>query len=238
MKLPLLVSVSHAGLRIPQEAVSYNVLDDEAVRRDGDEGAAAIYSVGELVSSFVTTDIARAIVDVNRREQDLSDDGAIKRCTIYGITVYSTYPPQEVIQNLIRKYHRPYHDALSRSARFKNIKLGLDCHTMAQYPPPISPDDTKERPHICLSDLGGRSCPADYTRNMARCLEEAFGFRISINDPFRGGYILKRHHHEIPWLQLELSRAAFLSIDEKRRRFIETLRNFVDSMDWPSHNPP
>jgi len=69
---------------------------------------------------------------------------------------------------------------------------------------------------------------------MATCLEEAYGFGISINDPFYRGYILERHHYGIPWLQLELSRAAFLSIYEKRRRFMETLRNVMESMGWPA----
>ena len=68
--LPLLISVPHAGWKIPPEIGSRCILTEEEIIRDGDEGAADIYRLADEVSVFVTTEIARAIVDVNRAEDD------------------------------------------------------------------------------------------------------------------------------------------------------------------------
>ena len=52
MKLPLLLSVPHAGLQVPPEAASYCVLTPRQIEEDGDEGAAEIYYSKEA-SSYV-----------------------------------------------------------------------------------------------------------------------------------------------------------------------------------------
>ena len=76
MTLPLLLSVPHAGLRIPDEALDLCVLGEEDIRRDGDEGAAEIYlPLKKDVAALITTDVARANVDLNRSEKDRRRDG-------------------------------------------------------------------------------------------------------------------------------------------------------------------
>ena len=71
MTLPLLLSVPHAGLAVPPEAEPYCVLSEREIVEDGDEGAAEIYDLESAVVAFHTTDIARAIVDMNRPEDDI-----------------------------------------------------------------------------------------------------------------------------------------------------------------------
>ena len=70
MRLPLLLSVLHAGLGVPPEAEAYCALTPEQIAEDGDEGAAEIYDLHSVVTAFHTTDVARAIVDMNRSEDD------------------------------------------------------------------------------------------------------------------------------------------------------------------------
>jgi N-formylglutamate amidohydrolase len=41
-------------------------------------------------------------------------------------------------KTLIEKYHRPYHQKLTRFA--EQAILGVDCHTMAEKGPPVGPD--------------------------------------------------------------------------------------------------
>jgi N-formylglutamate amidohydrolase len=40
MTLPLLISVPHAGLRVPREVEKQCILSEEEIIRDGDEGPA------------------------------------------------------------------------------------------------------------------------------------------------------------------------------------------------------
>jgi N-formylglutamate deformylase len=225
--LPLLISVPHAGLSIPSEVKSLCLLTQQQIIEDGDEGAAEAYSIREHVAAFITTDIARAFVDLNRAEADRGADGVVKTHTIWRIPIYSRPLPEDLVETLLRKYYRPYHLKLSRLAR--NVRLGVDCHTMAAVGPPVGPDVGEERPLICLSNAQG-TCPDIWVRELARCFERAFDADVSLNSPFKGGHIIRSHAHELPWIQVELSRALFLSHGKKRRRFLKALREWCDTV--------
>ncbi len=49
---------------------------------------------------------------------------------------------------------RPYHDDLDQALQQENLKLGVDCHSMAAVSPPIESDAGTPRPLICLGNLG------------------------------------------------------------------------------------
>ena len=91
MKLPILLSIPHAGWRIPEEVQDICLLTNKDILADGDAGAAEIYiPLKEKVEAFVTTDIARAIVDMNRAENDFWKDGVIKTHTCWDVPIYKT----------------------------------------------------------------------------------------------------------------------------------------------------
>ena len=56
---------------------------------------------------------------------------------------------------------------------------------------------------------------------------EQIGRHVTINDPFSGGYITRNHSAEMPWLQLEMSRAPFLSDAEKNQLVRTALTRLV-----------
>ena len=225
MKLPLIISVPHSGLRVPQEVRDYCALTPEQILADSDEGAAEIYALKSEVAAYITTDIARAIVDMNRAEDDRSRDGIVKTHTSYNAPVYHQPIPEDVVEILLKLYYRPYHQRLKESAA--DVKFGVDCHTMAANGPPSAKDSGHERPNICLSDAQG-SCPQDWFDKIIHCFKESFDSEISVNHPFQGGYIIRSHSSELPWVQVELSRAPFLTIDEKRERVLRALTLFSD----------
>jgi N-formylglutamate amidohydrolase len=224
--LPLLISVPHAGLKVPPEVKGISTLTRQQIVEDGDEGAAEIYSLQGEVASFVTTDIARAIVDLNRAEDDRRADGVVKTQTIWEVPIYSEPLSDELVEMLLTNYYRPYHNQLSALAR--NVRLGVDCHTMAASGPPVASDAGKERPLICLSNAEG-TCPESWLDRLAGCLEKSFRVSVSINSPFKGGHIIRSHAHELPWVQLELSRAPFLTIDQKRSCVLKALTEWCKS---------
>ena len=75
MTLPIAISLPHAGLHVPAEAAPYCQLTREQLSKDGDEGASEIYALQDEVAEFITTDVARAIVDLNRSPDDRRSDG-------------------------------------------------------------------------------------------------------------------------------------------------------------------
>ncbi|MHC4584031.1 MAG: N-formylglutamate amidohydrolase [Planctomycetota bacterium] len=223
MTLPLIISVPHAGLAVPQETRDYCALTPEQILADSDEGAAEIYDLKSEVAVHITTDIARAVVDLNRAEDDRGRDGIFKTHTCYNARVYREPVPEDVVEILLERYYRPYHQRLSEYAA--DAKFGIDCHTMAAVGPPCSKDSERERPNICLSNAHG-TCPQDWFEKLAQCFKESFDSEISVNHPFKGGYIIRSHSSELPWIQVEFSRAPFLQTGEKRERVLGALTLF------------
>ena len=229
MTLPVLLSVPHAGLRIPSEVAGICVLSQEDVREDGDGGAAEIYyPLNSASAEFITTDIARAVVDLNRAPDDFRKDGVIKTHTCWDVPVYRRPPSAPVVRMLLDRYYHPYHERLSTAAR--KVRLGIDCHTMAAVGPPVGPDAGADRPPVCLSNADG-TCPPEWLAALGRLLAERLGAAPSLNHPFRGGYIIRRHGREIPWLQVEFSRAPFLTDREKSRGFLQALKELASMLD-------
>jgi N-formylglutamate amidohydrolase len=226
VKLPFLLSVPHAGIWVPPQVAEYCILNQQEIIEDGDEGARELFRLEDEVESFVTTNVARAIVDMNRADDDWGSDGVVKTHTCWGVPVYREKPPQEAVDKLLDTYYRPYHLQLSDLAK-KGVKAGLDCHTMATTGPPIGPDPGCERPLICVSNADG-TCPRDWLGSLAMCLGTSFGVHVSLNKPFKGGFIIRRHSGELPWIQVEFSRAPFASIFEKRLRFGQALSRWCE----------
>ena len=227
MTLPLLLSVPHAGLVIPSEIQDLCILSEKEIIADGDEGAAEIYlPLEDKVSALVTTVVARAIVDMNRAEDDRRKDGIVKTHTCWDVQIYREFPAEEIVAKLIETFYTPYHANLAQHA--KQVKCGIDCHTMAAQGPPVGPDEGKERPAICISNADG-TCPKEWITTLAGCLEKVFEKEVSINHPFKGGYIIRSHSKELPWIQFELSRASFLSNQEKSFLVLEALKNWCNS---------
>jgi formiminoglutamase len=225
MKLPLLISVPHSGLTVPAEVKPYCVLTPQQIAEDGDEGAAEIYhGLRNHVAAFASTPVARAMVDMNRAADDRRPDGVVKTHTCWNVPVYGDFPPEDVIRGLLDKYYHPFHALLSELAR-KGVMLGVDCHTMAAKGPPIGSGSGVERPWVCLSN-GDGTCSQEWIESLAECFAQTFNHDVSINDPFTGGFITRSHASELPWVQLELSRAPFMSNHEKHVRILSALQEW------------
>ena len=221
--LPLLVSVPHAGLRVPAGLESVCALTPAEIADDGDGGAREIYDIETEVAAFVTTDVARAIVDMNRPRNDRGPDGVVKTHTCWNVPVWHRPLSAEEADELLDAYHDPYHQRLTELGLSGEWIMGVDCHTMAASGPPVGPDPGTERPWMCLSN-GDRTCPQNWIESLAACFREQLQGPVTINDPFRGGYITHAHSAEMPWIQIELSRAPFMSNEDKRRAVLDGLR--------------
>jgi N-formylglutamate deformylase len=227
-RLPVLVSVPHAGLAVPEELQALNRLIAPQIARDGDQGAAQAYlPLLPHVDYLAVAPVARAFVDMNRAPCDVRRDGVVKTHTCWDEPIYAEPLPRSLIATLIERYHQPYHERLARHASGR--VLGLDCHTMAANGPPVGPDPGQPRPRVCLSDGDGASCPWAWFERLAGCLEETIG-DVSLNAPFRGGYITRSRPGGIPWIQVELSRAPFMSWEEKHLAVLEALRRFMEGL--------
>ena len=217
-RLPLLISIPHAGTRVPGEVAEATSLTHDDILDDIDLFADRLYDPGASVQRVQVADIARPFVDLNRSPDQLPPafpDGVVKSHTCFNVPVYreGMAPDAALVQRLLETYHTPYHRALEADLQDPQVRVMLDCHTMAEYPPPIAPDRKERRPSVNLGDNDGRSAPREITELLVRSMTEALGLEkdeISINRPFRGGYITRRHGAgPKPVIQVEINRALY-----------------------------
>ena len=106
MKLPLFISVPHAGTHIPPEVKRLCSLQQKDLMADYDAEADAIYfPLREKVSGFCTTEISRSLIDLNRAPDHLGGDGVIKNHTSWNIPIYRQFPDDSLIRQLLKKYY-------------------------------------------------------------------------------------------------------------------------------------
>lgn len=223
--LPLFLSIPHAGTRVPDEVQDICQLSSEQIRLDGDLGAAEIYSFKDHVINTITTDVARAVVDLNRSEDDRRPDGVVKTHTIFDEPIYTRPLSGDLVETLLDRYYRPYHKMLHNSVDC-GARLFVDCHTMAEFGPPVGPDPGEKRPMVCLGDCNGTSIPKDWMTELKRSFERSFDFPVTVNSPFAGGHITRTYKKLAPWVQIEISRSNELTLERKRQGVLEALTSF------------
>ena len=115
----------------------------------------------------------------------------------------------------IERVHQPWHLALEglilAARRAFGCAVLIDLHSMPTPP-------GRDAPQIVVGDLFGRSA-AGRLSQCALSVAESQGFRIALNSPYAGGYILERHGRPASGahaLQIEVDRALYLNFAHDR----------------------
>lgn len=237
-KLPIAIVLPHAGLSVPPEIKDRIALSKEQIFNEADAYCDLIYDYRDRVLHWVSFPYARALIDVNRpADSNLHHrvgDGVVKRKTSYGDTVFlSEQEPDEALeQALIEKYWQDWHNQLAQIAADEQVKLVLDCHSMAAIGPSTYDDPTKIRPRVSASNFGNTegnpraegdtvTAPPALTKQAAekfgKGLEDipalaSVGEDFSVNAPFWGGWDIRLHGgKQQAWLMIELSRGLYIA---------------------------
>ena len=225
--LPLLISIPHGGWYLPRSIQDRIQLDQSDIFPDSDPYTHEIYGLKDEVLYYHQSDIARAVVDLNRAHTDLppqNPDGVIKSHTIMDKEVYyeGRQPNLSEIHRLLRQFYYPYHLKIDADMKDHSLLCCFDCHSMLEHLPGTPAIPENDRPFICLSNLGdengdgnenNRTCQPEMIRLFADCLRDQFpeeADNIHLNTPFRGGFISRFHSRKLPWIQIELNRRAYL----------------------------
>jgi N-formylglutamate deformylase len=232
-KLPLFVSVPHGGEKVPVELQGKLELTDHDIFWDSDAHTNKIYDARSLVKYCEIFDVIRAAVDLNREENDLppdNPDGIVKQKTCLGVSLYpdNGLPTEEDTKVLIEKYYRPYHQKVSEIVKSPEITFCLDCHSMLEKGPSISPDRGKKRPLFSLGNREGKTSSMESINELKKIIAKNFQVdedEVAINDPFKGGFITKSYgNNPKPWIQIEMNRVLYLApkyFDEKTLKVSE-----------------
>jgi formiminoglutamase len=237
MTLPILVSIPHGGWQVAEEIQHIWALSEKDALHDGDPFTARIYDFSDRVRFQKVMEYYRAVVDLNRQPDDIAPanpDGVIKSHTCYNVEVYQPgmLPNESLKKTLLDRYYHPYHQALQDALMGDDIRLGVDCHSMAAVSPPIEKDAGAPRPLICLGNLGDSQGLPGPPHNRVTCSQEILFFMreefervfqhedvdleppaiCSTNEPFEGGYITRQMGgKDVPFVQIEMSRALYIA---------------------------
>jgi N-formylglutamate deformylase len=247
---PLVVDSPHSGRDYPADFDHACALP--LLRQTED------FLVDELITgatragaTLLAANFPRCYIDVNRAEDDIDPAllvetwptplapsertlqglGLVRRLCKSGVPVYDAPLPIGEIQNRIRGYYRPYHQALQNLVDKTMTAFGecylVDCHSM----PNRSIRDDRTHSDFVLGDRNGTGCDPSFTRRACQILQD-MGYSVALNDPFKGMEIVHRYgqpHKGQHALQLEINRRLYVNetVLEKNRGFETLQRNMT-----------
>ncbi len=122
--------------------------------------------------------------------------GLIRRYALPGVPMYDRKLPVAEVQHRIDHYHAPYHAALTRAVESAHAEFGqswhINCHSMKSVGNAMNVDNGAQRPDLVIGDVHGTSAVPAFTRWVARAWEQ-MGYRVAINDPYKGGATALRY---------------------------------------------
>jgi N-formylglutamate deformylase len=178
----------------------------------------------------------RAYIDANRSLADIDVDlladawpdpvspsrktqqgiGLVWRLARSGTPMYSRKLASAELRARIDRCWRPYHEALDALVDERHRAFGgvwhVNCHSMPAVGDEMADDAGRERADFVLGDRDGSTCDPAFTRLVADTLG-ALGYRVAINDPYKGVEIVRRHgrpHENRHSLQIEIKRTLYM----------------------------
>ena len=231
---PLLLSMPHSGVEIPQD-IERTLQSAWLARCDTDWWIEQLYDFAEeLDATIVRTRLSRTVIDVNRDPSGRSlypGRATTELCPTTSFEGEPLYVPGQAPDPLAvaarrQRYFEPYHAALAAEiARLRALHGALvlyDCHAIRSRIPRLFEG---ELPQLNIGTFAGASCsPA--LRAAVHALCAASPFSCVLDGRFQGGYITRhygRPSQGIHALQMEL---AF-------RGYLREPLGPVDQATWP-----
>ena len=221
-----LISVPHAGEWIPHQFKKWLTTDKKILMQDADYRVHHLLDISLLNQEgigVIVSHVARVCVDLNRcaessvlhwKKNTLGEEVVIKKID----------KNQE--NRIIEGFYRPYFDYLkSKISSGSAIVPLIDLHSMpsiaTSYHLSKNPNQSKERPDICLSDLNGKTCPKQVMESFSREFKK-LGYNTSINYPYTGGHITQFiGEFNNANIQMEINRSLYM--DEKNKTLKKSL---------------
>lgn len=216
---PLIVSVPHAGIDVPEDLLS-SLHSLELARRDADFFVDRLYGfAAETGATIVRTEISRTVIDVNRDPSGQSlypgqaTTGLCPETCFDGTPLYrpGMEPGDAEVARRRACYFDPYHAALSAEiARLRGLHdrvVLYDAHSILSHVPRLFDG---ELPQFNIGTFGGRSCSPGLAETVTAACS---GYSTVIDGRFKGGWIT-RHYGEpergIHAVQMELAMRGYL----------------------------
>jgi N-formylglutamate deformylase len=222
VRAPLLVSIPHTGVEVPEALRARFASAHVATLPDTDWHLHDLYAFAvELGATVLHARYARYVIDLNRpRTQEKLYPGKaetelVPTRTFAGEPIYRAgdEPNADEIAARISAYWQPYHDRLTAELHALRDRFGhallFDAHSIVSSVPRLHPDPL---PDLMLGDVDGTSC-APALSDAVHAVQRASGYQAARNFRFKGGYITRAYgkpEDGVHALQLEMSQRIYM----------------------------
>ena len=208
-KIPFIISIPHSGLYLTSEM-------NEKLRKDSilanmDWYIPELYSfLEELGFTVIINNVSRYVIDPNRNIEN-NDFNEYSKSLIYTKTTFNkeiydkTLSQEEIderIKNIYILYHKILKQEILKKLKFFNKIYIIDLHSFGKI---IGSD-------IVLGNDNGRTMREEVFSNITNLFTDN-GFRVAVNNPYKGGYITKHYgdkNKQCESLQIEISYQSYI----------------------------
>jgi len=242
MPSPAILHLPHASRVIPAEhRGAFHLPDTELdleLTRMTDAHTDHLFALEG--ATRVVFPVSRLVVDPERFEDD-----ALEPMAARGMGVLYTHtsqrmplrdaPTTEQRARLLAEWYHPHHarltDAVNDALTAHGRALVIDAHSFASAPLPYEPDQSPDRPEICLGTDAFHTPPALLQAAQRTC--ESLGWSVAVNRPFAGALVPMAHYRRdlrVHAIMIEVRRDLYM--DERTG---ERARTFDDVTQRLTH---
>ena len=227
----------HSGEAYPAD---FDHVPPRAVLRQAEDTHVARLWSGAVAhgATLIEATFPRAYIDPNRSLEDIDVQlfaagdpwpgrvtpsrktaqgiGLVWRLARHGAPLYARPLGVAEVRARIERYYAPYHAMLDATLDERQAASGnvwhLNCHSMPAVGDALADDRGQERADFVLGDRDGSSCAPAFTALLRGLLEDR-GYRVAVNDPYKGVEIVRRHGRPATGrhsLQVEIKRTLYM----------------------------
>jgi len=220
-RLPLLISMPHAGLKLTP-AVQEGLVDAARSLPDTDWHIPRLYDFArDLGASVVAAEYSRFVIDLNRPQDDQplyvgATTGLFPATLFEGEPLFKEgkVPSAHERATYLEQIWRPYHDTLRNELQRLREQFGYallwDAHSIRSHIPHLF--DGK-LPDFNLGTFNGASCDPRLAERLQGVCAEQSAYSHVLNGRFKGGHITRHYGQpgeDIHAVQLELAQNTYM----------------------------
>ena len=226
---PLLISLPHDGIALPEELAGRLTPEARGVP-DTDWFVSRLYDFARRLGASLLVPVhSRYVIDLNRPPDDLSlypGQNTTGLCPLQRFSGEPVYlpgqePTAEEVAARVERYWRPYHEALSGElARLRTAHgraVLWEGHSIRSTVPFLFEG---RLPDLNLGTASGASCSPARQARIESVLSAQRDYTWVANGRFKGGYITRHHGRPgegVDAVQLELAQCTYM--DEATGRY-------------------
>ncbi|HSC05794.1 MAG TPA: N-formylglutamate amidohydrolase [Steroidobacteraceae bacterium] len=225
-EIPLLVSIPHTGTFVPAEIVAQFAHKDIAAQLMTDWALHELYTfLPALGVDVIHATHHRFVIDLNRPPDARPlypgrfETGLVPTESFQGEPIWRRSPSATEVGRRLERFHRPYHAALEQRLREKVARFGyaylIDAHSVESRASRLHGALNED---IYLGDRDRATCDPAFTARVSE-LFAAQGLQVSVNEPYKGGYITAHYCSlaGVQSLQIEMCQRLYMTEGQPER---------------------